>query len=99
GALKVFGDSRVRLVDTGAGGHRMELARGQGAARGVAPPPPVVGDTTGASAVDLGCAYELAVDGDGRTHLRVTSGAVSLEGHGRVAYAPMGTEELATPGR
>lgn len=29
----------------------------------------------------------------------MTSGVVSLEGHGRVAYAPMGTEVLAAPGK
>lgn len=52
-----------------------------------------------AAAVDLGCAYELAVDDDGRTRLRVTSGMVSLEGHGLVSYAPMGTEVIAAPGR
>ena len=99
GALTVYGDSRLRLVGTGADGHRMELARGKVAARVVAPPRLFMVDTPVATAVDLGCAYELSVDADGRTHLRVTSGAVSLEGHGRVAYAPMGTEVLAEPGR
>jgi hypothetical protein len=99
GELTVYGDSRLRLVGTGAGGHRMELARGKVAARVVAPPRLFVVDTPVATAVDLGCAYELAVDADGRTHLTVTSGVVSLEGHGRVAYAPMGTEVLAEPGR
>jgi ferric-dicitrate binding protein FerR (iron transport regulator) len=99
GKLTVYGDSRVRLVGTGASGHRMELARGKVAARVVAPPRLFVVDTPVAAAVDLGCAYELAVDDDGRTRLRVTSGAVSLEGHGLVAYAPMGTEVIAAPGR
>jgi ferric-dicitrate binding protein FerR (iron transport regulator) len=99
GNLKVFGDSRLRLVGTGAGGHHLELARGRVAARVVAPPRLFVVDTPGATAVDLGCAYELAVDGDGRTHLRVTSGAVSLEGKGLAAYAPMDTEVVAAPGR
>lgn len=99
GQLTVYGDSRVRLVGTGTTGHRMELARGKVAARVVAPPRLFVVDTPVATAVDLGCAYELAVDGDGRTHLRVTSGAVSLEGHGLVAYAPMGTEVVAAPGK
>jgi hypothetical protein len=99
GALTVYGDSRVRLVGTGAGGHRMELARGKLAARVAAPPRLFVVDTPVATAVDLGCAYELTVDRDGRTQLRVTSGVVSLEGHGLVAYAPMGTEVLAVPGR
>ncbi len=56
-------------------------------------------DTPAASAVDLGCAYELSVEADGRTRLRVTSGAVSLEGPGAAAYAPMDTEVVAAPGR
>jgi len=99
GHLTVFGDSRVRLVDTGAAGHRLELARGRIAARVTAPPRLFVVDTPVASAVDLGCAYELAVEPDGRTRLRVTSGAVSLEARGRAAYAPMDTEVLAAPGR
>jgi ferric-dicitrate binding protein FerR (iron transport regulator) len=99
GKLTVYGDSRVRLVGTGAAGHHMELARGKLAARVTAPPRLFVIDTPVAAAVDLGCAYELAVDDDGRTTLRVTSGVVSLEGHGRLAYAPMGTEVLAVPGR
>jgi hypothetical protein len=98
GKLTVYGDSRVRLVGTGATGHHLELARGKLAARVVAPPRLFIVDTPVASAVDLGCAYELVVDGDGRTHLRVTSGAVSLEGHGLRAYAPMNTEVIAAPG-
>jgi hypothetical protein len=99
GHLTVFGDSRVRLVGTGAAGHRLELARGRVAARVTAPPRLFVVDTPAASAVDLGCAYELSVEPDGRTRLRVTSGAVSLEGPGATAYAPMDTEVLAAPGR
>ncbi|HEX3762644.1 MAG TPA: FecR family protein [Kofleriaceae bacterium] len=99
GHLTVFGDSRIRLIDTGAAGHRLELARGRIAARVTAPPRLFVVDTPVASAVDLGCAYELAVEPDGRTRLRVTSGAVSLEAHGVAAYAPMDTEVLAAPGR
>jgi ferric-dicitrate binding protein FerR (iron transport regulator) len=99
GNLTVFGDSRVRLVGTSATGHHMELARGKVAARVVAPPRLFVVDTPVATAVDLGCAYELVVDDDGRTHLRVSSGAVSLEGHGLVSYAPMDTEVVATRGR
>lgn len=98
GELTVYGDSRVRLVGTGPREHRMELSRGKISARVVAPPRLFVVDTPVASAVDLGCAYELSVDGAGRTHLRVTSGAVSLEGHGYTSYAPADTEVIATRG-
>jgi hypothetical protein len=99
GAVTVFGDSRVRLVGTSATRHRMELARGKLSARVSAPPRLFVVDTPVATAVDLGCAYDLTVDADGVTHLRVTSGAVSLEGRGRVSYAPADTEVTAAPGR
>lgn len=34
-----------------------------------------------------------------RTHLRVTSGVVSLEGKGLISYAPALTEVIAIPGR
>ncbi len=97
GALKVFGASRLRLVNTGAGEHRLELARGRISAKVVAPPRLFVIDTPSAEAVDLGCAYDLEVDAEGRTHLRVTSGEVSLEAKdGRVAYVPAGVEVVST---
>ncbi len=99
GDVQVYGDSRLRLVGTGPGEHRLELARGRLSARVLAPPRLFVIDTPVATAVDLGCAYELIVEPDGRTLLRVTSGAVSLEGRGRQAYVPMGTEVLSAPGR
>lgn len=99
GALTVFGDSRLRLSGSGPAEHRFELQRGHVSARVLAPPRLFVIDTPVAAAVDLGCAYDLEVDADGRTLLQVTSGAVSLEGHGLRAYVPMGAEVIATPGR
>jgi hypothetical protein len=41
----------------------------------------------------------MEVDEAGRTHVRVTSGAVSLEGHGRTAWIPYGHEATADAGR
>lgn len=99
GDLTIYGGSRVRLVGTGPNEHRLELARGRVSAQVLAPPRLFVVDTPGASAVDLGCAYELAVDAEGRTHLQVTTGAVSLEGNGLVAYVGAGSEVFAVPGR
>lgn len=99
GNLTMYGDTKLRLVDTGPGGHRMELARGAVSARVVAPPRLFVIDTPVATAFDLGCAYELAVGDDGHTRLRVTSGVVSLEGRGIASYVPMNSEVIAVPGR
>ncbi|MBK6512881.1 MAG: hypothetical protein IPG04_01865 [Polyangiaceae bacterium] len=54
-------------------------------------------DTPAATAIDLGCAYELWVDERERSHLAVTSGAVSWEGKGRVVFVPAGAEAVAEP--
>lgn len=99
GNIELQPGSRLRLVDTGPDQHRLELARGRLSARVVAPPRLFIIDTPVAAAVDLGCAYDMEVDPDGRTHLRVTSGAVSLEGNGHIAWVPWAHEVVATPGR
>ena len=99
GRVTLGADSRLRLVATGAAEHRLELGRGRLSAHVAAPPRLFIVDTPAATAVDLGCAYELVVEDDGRTRLSVTSGAVSLEGHGRTAYVPVGVEVHTVLGR
>ena len=98
GSLTIFGESRLRLVGTGDNEHRLELARGSISAEVVAPPRLFVVDTPAATAVDLGCAYDLSVDEHDVTHLRVTSGAVSLERGERLVWVPAGSEVHARPG-
>ncbi|MEO8845764.1 MAG: FecR domain-containing protein [Kofleriaceae bacterium] len=98
GELTVFGDSKLRLVTTGAAQHHLELARGHVAARVTAPPRLFVVDTPAATAVDLGCAYDLTVDAAGKTHLRVTLGAVSLEDSRGISYVPATFEIDVVPG-
>ena len=95
GDLTLLPNSRLRLVTTGSAEHRLELARGRLSARVTAPPRLFVVDTPVVSTVDLGCAYDMEVDESGRTHVRVTSGAVSLEGNGRTAWVPWGYEATA----
>lgn len=99
GALTLKPDSRLRLVATGPNQHRLELERGKLSARVTAPPRLFVIDTPAATAVDLGCAYDMEVDAHGVTHVRVTSGAVSLEGHGVTSWIPWGHEATADRGR
>lgn len=98
GELTLLGGSRLRAVATGPQQHRLELERGTLRARVSAPPRLFVVDTPHAAAVDLGCAYELSVDEQGRTRLVVTSGVVSLEGAGRSAYVPAGAEVMTVGG-
>jgi len=98
GELTVFGDSKLRVVATNATTQHLELARGHVHARVSAPPRLFVVDTPAATAVDLGCQYDLTVDEHGRTHLRVTVGAVSLEDKHGVVYVPATFEVAMTPG-
>lgn len=99
GALTLAGDSRLGLTATGSGEHRLALTRGTLTAEVVAPPRLFVIDTPGATAVDLGCAYELAVLPDGRTRLTVTGGVVELGAHGRTAFVTVGHTVTTAPGR
>lgn len=98
GTVEVEGGSRVRLAATGPAEHRLELARGRISAKVDAPPRLFVVGTPAATAVDLGCAYTLAVDDRGRAVLRVTSGAVSLEDRGRASYVIAGATCETRPG-
>ncbi len=99
GTLTVFGDTKLRVVETSDRAQRVELAAGKIAARVTAPPRLFIVDTPAATAVDLGCAYELSVDDRGTTRLTVTSGAVSLEGRDGTAWVPRGTSVTARQGR
>ena len=98
GELRVFGDSKLRLVATNSATQHLELARGHVHASVSAPPRLFVVDTPAATAVDLGCQYDLTVDDHGTTHLRVARGAVSLEDKRRVVYVPATFEVSMSPG-
>ncbi len=80
GHLDVAPDSKLRLVESSPKEHRLALAKGKIQAEVDAPPRLFVIETKSATAIDLGCAYELSVDEAGDGMLRVTSGSVELEG-------------------
>jgi len=88
GNVDIDENTRVRLVETQATEHRLELARGKMSARIWAPPRLFFVDTPSAVAADLGCAYTLEVDDQGATKLRVTSGWVALELKDRESIVP-----------
>ncbi len=54
--------------------------------------------TPAVRAVGLGCSYDLSVEDEGATLARVTLGAVSLEGGGRVTIVPAGASARADVG-
>jgi hypothetical protein len=98
GQVEVDPGTRVRLVETRATEHRLELARGTLHARIYAPPRLFFVDTPSAVAADLGCAYTLEVDDAGRSLLHVTSGWVALERGARESVVPAGAACATVPG-
>jgi ferric-dicitrate binding protein FerR (iron transport regulator) len=98
GRVDVASSTRVRLVATGPGGHRLDLSRGTIHAKVDAPPRLFIVGTPAATAVDLGCAYSLDVGEDGGGVLRVTSGWVALEAPGRASLVPAGAMCRTKPG-
>ena len=90
GVVELGPDSRLRVITTRARQHRLALDRGVLQARIVAPPREFVVDTPSATAIDLGCVYELEVDGLGQATLSVLVGWVSFEREGRETFVPAG---------
>lgn len=80
GHVEVAEGSRLRVVRVDKEQQRLELARGSVHAVVLAPPRLFVIDTPSATAVDLGCEYQLTVDAQGASRLAVLSGLVELEG-------------------
>jgi len=76
GELSLAPGSRVRLLHTGAAGHRFALEQGRLQARIWAPPGYFEVRGAGARIIDFGCEFDLAIDADGRGRLEVLSGWV-----------------------
>ena len=90
GAVELGPGSRLRVLATRAHDHRMALDRGNLEARIVAPPRRFSVATPSATAVDLGCVYDLEVDALGQATLTVVVGWVSFEQGGRETFVPAG---------
>ena len=97
GEVTVDPGSRVRLVATRDGHHRLALASGTLRAVITAPPGQFIVDTPSATATDLGCAYTLHVDEDGSGVLSVSSGWVSLRLETRESFVPAGASARIDP--
>lgn len=99
GQVEVAGGSRLRVTRVDRQEQRLELTRGRVHATVDAPPRLFVIDTPSATAVDLGCEYELSVDAAGGSRLEVLSGSVELAGQGRSAFVPAGMWSVTQPGQ
>jgi hypothetical protein len=98
GNVEIDPDTRVRLLQTAAHEHRLELAQGRLSARIAAPPKLFFVNTPSGVAEDLGCAYTLEVDKSGISYLRVTLGWVSLQLKDRASVVPAGAACVTRPG-
>jgi hypothetical protein len=102
GQVTVDERTRVRLVETRDGHHRLALERGTLHAAIAAPPGQFVVNTPSATATDLGCIYSLHVDDDGSGMLSVEAGWVAFEERGRESFVPAGassrTDRVNGPG-
>jgi hypothetical protein len=78
-------------------GWQFHLARGELVASIFAAPGRFRVGTPAGLAVDLGCAYRLRVEDDGRTVLGVTGGMVSFTGKARTIWVPEGATAEAWP--
>jgi hypothetical protein len=99
GRVTVHPNSRLRLVGTRADlEHRVELAEGTIDALIYAPPRLFFVDTPSAVAVDLGCAYTLAVDDQGDGAIDVTLGRVMMQRGSRESTVPAGARCMLRAG-
>jgi hypothetical protein len=99
GRIEVEPGSRVRLLSTSTGRHRLAVDRGRIVARLWSPPFTFGFVTPAADAFDVGCAFTMDVDGRGAATVRVTSGWVQLETLDRQQLIPEGALAVAEPGK
>lgn len=98
GAVELAPRSRLALRDTSASEHRLALEHGALHAKVSAPPRLFVIETASATAIDLGCEYDLAVGPDGTGTLTVVTGQVELAApSGVIVVVPAGTTARFTP--
>lgn len=91
GSVIIEPNSRVKLVKSVEGEHRIQLDYGSIDANIMAKPRTFFVDAGSVTAVDLGCSYKFSVDKAGDGLLYVRSGKVSLESSGgRESIVPEG---------
>jgi len=91
GEVAIGAGSRLRLVETRTGRHRVHLEQGSLWARVWAPPGQFGVGVAGAEVIDLGCEFLLKVDADGNGSLSVLSGWVQVDNLRREVLVPQGT--------
>jgi hypothetical protein len=89
--------TRLRLLDSRPGEHRLELLHGTLHATIWAPPNQFFVETPSTLAVDLGCAYTLSVDDEGAGLVSVLIGWVGFKWGDRESFIPAGSACATRP--
>jgi hypothetical protein len=97
GRIEVQPSSRLSLIRSRAGDHRLHLARGTVQAVIFSPPGQFSMATPSATAVDLGCVYTMTVGDDEIGLVQVTAGWVGFEWRGRESFIPAGASCVTRP--
>jgi hypothetical protein len=97
GVVDVAPDSRIRLITTSAKLHRVALDYGTISVHMWAPPFSLAVDTPSATLFDLGCAFTLHVEKDGRGRVYVSSGWIEFQTASRSVIVPAGAEATTQP--
>jgi len=90
GRVDVDPGTRVGLLDTSPGRHKLYLERGTIHAHISASPGAFFVLSKAATMVDLGCAYTMRIAENGDGFVRVSSGWVGVDGGGRASIVPSG---------
>jgi hypothetical protein len=90
--------TRLQLLNTRDGEHRLALFRGTMHATIWAPPNQFFVETPWTLAVDLGCAYTLTVDDEGAGLVSVLVGWVGFKWRDRESFIPAGSACATRPG-
>ena len=97
GRIEVQPSSRLALIRSRTGDHRLHLARGTVQAVIVSPPGHFSMSTPSSTAVDLGCVYTMTVGDDEVGLVQVTAGWVGFEWRGRESFIPAGASCVTRP--
>ena len=91
GRMEVTPSTRVKLLDTRAGHHRLELVSGRVRARMWAPPGYFAIAAGASETIDLGCEFEMDRDLRGSGAIHVTSGWIMHRVKGQETLVPSGS--------
>jgi len=96
GTMHVAPGSALTVSETTSRRHRVLLQRGAVSVRVWAPPAAFAFTTPAGSVIDLGCVFDLSVDPDGTSRLRVDTGWVEMANGWGESLVPAGASSIMT---